>query len=114
MKAWSLHDLRRTVATRLSELGAPPHVIEKLPGHQMGGVMARYNLHDYLDDQHHWLEVWTEHLEKIHWSSFGDALTSSSHFNTSDVRQRLGLPPIVGFGNGRLKLAGIRAGVLQK
>lgn len=65
MKAWSLHDLRRTVATRLSELGAPPHVIEKLLGHQMGGVMARYNLHDYLDDQHHWLKVWTEHLEKI-------------------------------------------------
>lgn len=37
MKQWSLHDLRRTVATRLSELGAPPHVIEKLLGHQMGG-----------------------------------------------------------------------------
>uniref|UniRef100_A0A1A9VZ85 Tyr recombinase domain-containing protein n=1 Tax=Glossina brevipalpis TaxID=37001 RepID=A0A1A9VZ85_9MUSC len=58
MKQWSLHDLRRTVATRLSELGAPPHVIEKLLGHQLGGVMARYNLHDYLDDQHHWLKVW--------------------------------------------------------
>lgn len=28
MKPQSLHDLRRTVATRLSELGAPPHVVE--------------------------------------------------------------------------------------
>lgn len=65
MKNWSLHDLRRTVATRLSELGAPPHVIEKLLGHQMGGVMARYNLHDYLPDQHQWLKVWLEHLEKV-------------------------------------------------
>ncbi|TPG62592.1 tyrosine-type recombinase/integrase [Ewingella americana] len=65
MKNWSLHDLRRTVATRLSELGAPPHVIEKLLGHQMGGVMARYNLHDYLADQHQWLTVWLEHLEKV-------------------------------------------------
>lgn len=65
MKNWSLHDLRRTVATRLSELGAPPHVIEKLLGHQMGGVMARYNLHDYLSDQHQWLKVWLEHLEKV-------------------------------------------------
>ncbi len=65
MKLWSLHDLRRTVATRLSELGAPPHAIEKLLGHQMGGVMARYNLHDYLDDQHHWLSVWINHLESI-------------------------------------------------
>jgi integrase len=65
MNSWSLHDLRRTVATRLSELGAPPHVIEKLLGHQMGGVMARYNLHDYLDDQHYWLMVWHCHLEKV-------------------------------------------------
>ena len=62
---WTLHDMRRTVATRLSELGAPPHVIEKLLGHQMGGVMARYNLHDYIDDQRHWLKVWHDHLEKV-------------------------------------------------
>lgn len=27
--------------------------------------MARYNLHDYLTDQHQWLDVWIEHLEKI-------------------------------------------------
>lgn len=65
IEPWTPHDVRRTVATRLSELGAPPHVIEKLLGHQMGGVMARYNLHDYLEDQHHWLKVWHEHLEKV-------------------------------------------------
>lgn len=65
MKEWSLHDLRRTVATRLSELGAPPHVIEKLLGHQMSGVMARYNLHDYINDQHEWLKVWTDHLGRV-------------------------------------------------
>ncbi|MDQ2256469.1 tyrosine-type recombinase/integrase [Enterobacter soli] len=65
MKQWSLHDLRRTVATRLSELGAPPHVIEKLLGHQMGGVMARYNLHDYMDDQREWLDIWQNHLKSI-------------------------------------------------
>ncbi len=65
MKTWSLHDLRRTVATRLSELGAPPHVIGKLLGHHMSGVMARYNLHDYLDDQKYWLSVWQDYLEKL-------------------------------------------------
>ncbi|MBQ5019987.1 integrase [Klebsiella pneumoniae] len=65
MKPWSLHDLRRTVATRLSELGAPPHVVEKLLGHHMAGVMARYNLHDYIDDQRHWLAVWQNHVEKL-------------------------------------------------
>ena len=65
MAEWSLHDMRRTIATNLSELGCPPHVIEKLLGHQMVGVMAHYNLHDYIDDQKHWLRVWQSHLEKI-------------------------------------------------
>lgn len=65
MDEWSLHDLRRTIATSLSELGCPPHVIEKILGHQMVGVMAHYNLHDYLDDQRHWLDVWDKHLESV-------------------------------------------------
>ncbi|WP_110875958.1 tyrosine-type recombinase/integrase [Franconibacter helveticus] len=65
MDEWSLHDLRRTIATTLSGLGCPPHVIEKLLGHQMVGVMAHYNLHDYIDDQRHWLAVWQSHLERI-------------------------------------------------
>lgn len=65
MDEWSMHDLRRTIATTLSELGAPPHVIEKILGHQMVGVMAHYNLHDYIDDQKHWLRVWQSHLEKV-------------------------------------------------
>lgn len=65
MKEWSLHDMRRTIATTLSELGSPPHVIEKILGHQMVGVMAHYNLHDYIDDQKHWLRIWQSHLEKI-------------------------------------------------
>lgn len=65
MKPWTLHDIRRTVATRLSELGAPPHVIEKLLGHQMSGVMARYNLHDYMNNQREWLAIWHQHLESI-------------------------------------------------
>lgn len=65
MEEWSLHDMRRTIATNLSELGCPPHVIEKILGHQMVGVMAHYNLHDYIDDQKHWLRVWQSHLEEI-------------------------------------------------
>jgi len=37
------HDLRRTFASRLSDLGVMPHVIEKLLDHRMEGVMAVYN-----------------------------------------------------------------------
>lgn len=41
------HDLRRTMATRLSDLGITPHVIEKMLDHQMTGVMAIYNRAEY-------------------------------------------------------------------
>ena len=37
------HDLRRTFASRLSDLGVMPHVIEKMLDHKMEGVMAVYN-----------------------------------------------------------------------
>lgn len=62
---WAMHDLRRTIATKLSEQGCPPHVIEKILGHQMAGVMAHYNLHDYMEDQRHWLAVWEQYIKKV-------------------------------------------------
>jgi integrase len=37
---WTLHDLRRTFATRLAELGVAPHVIERLLNHVTGTVPA--------------------------------------------------------------------------
>ncbi len=45
------HDLRRTMATRLSDLGVMPHVIEKMLNHQMEGVMAVYNRAEYLEER---------------------------------------------------------------
>jgi integrase len=35
---WTLHDLRRTFATRLAELGVLPHVIEQLLNHRKGAI----------------------------------------------------------------------------
>jgi len=45
------HDFRRTGATRLSENGVMPHVIEKMLGHELGGILAVYNKHDWIDEQ---------------------------------------------------------------
>jgi len=36
-EAWTLHDIRRTLATRLNELGVAPYVVEQLLGHSLGG-----------------------------------------------------------------------------
>ncbi len=52
-KGWTLHDLRRTFATRLAEMGTPPHVIERILAHQSGtisGVAATYNRASYLPE----------------------------------------------------------------
>ena len=38
-------------STGISELGVAPHVVEKMLGHDLGGVLAVYNKHDWLDEQ---------------------------------------------------------------
>ena len=45
------HDFRRTGTTRLSENGIMPHVTEKMLGHELGGILAVYNKHDWIDEQ---------------------------------------------------------------
>ena len=35
---WTMHDLRRTFATRFAELKVAPHVVERLLNHKMGGI----------------------------------------------------------------------------
>jgi len=54
------HDFRRTLSTRLSEQGILPHVTEKMLGHELQGVMAVYNKHDWIDNQVAAYEQWCE------------------------------------------------------
>jgi integrase len=47
---WRLHDLRRTVATRMADLGVSPHAIEEVLNHRSGlkrGVAGIYNRSRY-------------------------------------------------------------------
>ena len=62
---WRLHDLRRTAATRMNELGALPHVIETTLGHVSGfraGVAGTYNRALYLPERRQAAEVWAHHV----------------------------------------------------
>lgn len=43
MPAWTPHDMRRTFASRLGDLGVAPHVIERLLNHVQEGVAGIYN-----------------------------------------------------------------------
>lgn len=62
---WTLHDLRRTFATTLNNMGIAPHVVEQLLGHTLGGVMAVYNRSQYLPEKLDALNKWMGRLELI-------------------------------------------------
>lgn len=56
------HDLRRTFASRIADLGVAPHVIEKLLNHRMTGVMAVYNRAEYWPERIAAQRMWGRHL----------------------------------------------------
>lgn len=61
-EAWTLHNLRHTFITKNADLGAPPHVVELLAGHELGGVFSIYNRAEYLPEK---LQVLNRYLERL-------------------------------------------------
>lgn len=59
------HDLRRTMSTRLADMGVMPHVIEKMLNHRMEGTMAIYNRAEYLPERQAAWRLWGRWLAKI-------------------------------------------------
>jgi integrase len=62
---WTPHDLRRTAATGMAELGVQPHVIEAVLNHVSGskrGVAGIYNRSSYEREKQQALDLWAEHL----------------------------------------------------
>ncbi|WP_416897252.1 MAG: tyrosine-type recombinase/integrase [Minwuia sp.] len=64
VRNWRWHDLRRTMATWLSENGVPPHVVSALLNHKDQSVTAIYNRYEYLDEKRDALELWAAHVEE--------------------------------------------------
>jgi len=65
---WTLHDLRRTVATRMADLGVQPHVIEAVLNHQSGskrGIAGVYNRSPYANEVRSALGTWHDHLRAV-------------------------------------------------
>jgi integrase len=66
--AWRLHDIRRTVATRMADIGVLPHVIETVLNHTSGhkrGVAGIYNLSPYKNEVKIALAKWEDHLRSL-------------------------------------------------
>src|SRR5262249_21367469 len=64
--AYTWHDLRRTVATRLAALGVPEETISRVLNHAKRGVTATvYNQYSYDAEKRAALEAWSNELERI-------------------------------------------------
>jgi integrase len=62
---WTLHDLRRSTATHMAEIGVQPHIIEAVLNHVSGhksGVAGIYNRAAYTRDIAQALQLWSAHL----------------------------------------------------
>jgi integrase len=60
-----IHDLRRTMRTRLSQLRVSTEVAELVIGHSLKGLHAVYNQHDFLDERREALDQWGARLRAI-------------------------------------------------
>ncbi len=63
---WTPHDLRRTVRTRLSRLGVPLAIAERVLGHGNATEVERaYDWHEYRQELERAVSLWDEHLRSI-------------------------------------------------
>jgi integrase len=65
---WVVHDIRRSVATGMADIGIMPHVIEAVLNHvsgHKGGVAGIYNRASYAKEKAEALVRWDEHIRSI-------------------------------------------------
>jgi integrase len=65
---WVLHDLRRSVATGMADIGIQPHIIEAVLNHvsgHKGGIAGIYNRAQYSTEKARALARWDEHVVGI-------------------------------------------------
>jgi integrase len=65
VSGWWLHDLRRTLATGLQQLGVRLEVTEAVLNHLSGsraGIVGIYQRHDWAEEKRSALDAWSAHL----------------------------------------------------
>jgi integrase len=64
-RRFSPHDLRSTARSYLAELGVNVLVAERCLNHSLGGLVAIYDKHDYLDERRRALSLWCSYMAQI-------------------------------------------------
>jgi integrase len=62
---WRVHDIRRTVRTRLASLRVPDTIAELVIGHDKKGLARVYDLHQYEPELREALALWAARLRDI-------------------------------------------------
>jgi integrase len=65
---WTLHDIRRSAATHMAEIGIAPHIVEAILNHvsgHKGGVAGVYNRALYAEQTRVALAKWADHVEAL-------------------------------------------------
>jgi integrase len=68
VRPFFLHDLRRSVATRMCDIGIEPHVVEQILNHQSGhrsGIVGVYNKSKYERAVQNAVSLWDRHLRAL-------------------------------------------------
>jgi integrase len=83
VQGWTLHDLRRTAATRMAETGVLPHVIEAVLNHVSGhksGVAGIYNRSTYETEKRAALDTLASYIATV--------IAKSEGANVSSLKRR--------------------------
>lgn len=73
---WTLHDLRRTMATGLQRLGVRIEVTEAVLNHLSGsraGIVGVYQRHNYFDEKRAALGAWAREVKRLAWPKGADS-----------------------------------------
>jgi integrase len=65
---WTVHDIRRSVATGMANIGVQPHIVEQVLNHVSGhkaGVAGVYNRSSYERDVRNALIMWHDHVRSV-------------------------------------------------
>jgi integrase len=68
LQPWRLHDLRRSAATHMHEIGIEPHIVEAVLNHvsgHKGGIAGTYNRARYREQKRAAVQRWADWLEAV-------------------------------------------------